>query len=282
MLYTASGFILVGSSGYAVSNYDPDVHDFVERVRTDGGQLSVLEMNALDFWVRSYKQNGLWSKVIAHYPFVGGSGTAQSVLNFKHNLKSSSYKLTTGNLGTIAVQGASCTSTGLYRFGNNSFFSTGYNLPNNNNLSVSIYSRTNIPQNGDQISIGATNEPTYNTFHQIDLAGGYFLIGDLTGLTSIPLADTRGFFTASRTASNLMIATRNGVVLRTDTHTNTGNGTTSNIGILGRTENSGYGFPDNHELTCASIAQGWTAAEEAIRAGIQLSFERMLGRAIEP
>lgn len=147
------------------------VSDFRQRVIADGGLISDNELNALYYWCNENEKNQLLSSYIAYYPFVGGDGvSASSIANFRHNLISSSYKLT--NVGGITA--AMCTSKGFKSLGNvnNQYWQVALTQAVNlslNSFHLSAYSRTNLIGTGGLVG---------NIMVEMFAAGG----GDQIGL----------------------------------------------------------------------------------------------------
>ena len=98
---------------------DGDVAAFFARVTTAGGTLNSTEQSAISTLVSNLKANGLWTKMKAIYPMVGGAG-ANPAAACAQNLKSSSFTATFHGGWTFA-------STGVKPNGSNGYMSTGAN-----------------------------------------------------------------------------------------------------------------------------------------------------------
>ena len=105
----------------ALESSDADALAFVSRC---GGlpALNVTELAAVNRLTLSLKQSGLWSKLIAFYPFVG-----RAAIPCAQNLKSSSYALAFAVDANSKIYGWSFSNHGARGDGWGSFADTGFN-----------------------------------------------------------------------------------------------------------------------------------------------------------
>ena len=131
---------------------DPDVNAFFARVTAAGGTLTSTEQAAITTLVSDMKANGIWTPMKAIYPMVGASSAA-----CKQNLKSSSFTGTFNGGWTFA-------STGVTPNGSTGYFDTTL-VPSTdltfNNISFSLYSRTNFTPSGVDHSYGCSIGGSY-------------------------------------------------------------------------------------------------------------------------
>lgn len=100
------------------SPVDADATAFFLRVTTAGGSLTSTEQSAVDTLVKSLKSNGIWSSLLAIYPFVGG-GQANPAAACAQNLKSASHTITFNGAMTFSSNGI--TGNGTNAYGNENF-----------------------------------------------------------------------------------------------------------------------------------------------------------------
>jgi hypothetical protein len=161
-----------------------------------------VEANAINNLVIGMKADGLWTKMKAVYPFVGGSSTSNS-----YNLRNTAqYQLSFSG-------GATHNSNG-YTGGVNGYANTGLN-PNtafstNDSMHLSLYSRTNNDLGG--LDFGGLNASAVTGLYARFSNNAYAYInggsGVLTGNTN-----STGFYVGTRTASNVLKLFKSGTQL---------------------------------------------------------------------
>lgn len=156
MILSTHGFI-----ASSIGQIDADALAFFARVDAATSTtdfLTTTEKTAINNLVISLKANGIWSKIKAAYPMVGGGTgtTAQRTAACSQNLKSSSFT------GTFTATGWTFASTGVTPNGTSATFNTNYNPVteslNVNSNHLAVYLRTinsgqlyvDIGQNNDQ------------------------------------------------------------------------------------------------------------------------------------
>jgi hypothetical protein len=186
---------LIGSEAFG---FDADADAFFFRVTAAGGTLSTTEQLAIDTLVRQMKLDGIWTKMKAIYPMVGGGTgtTAQRQAACAQNLKSSSFT------GTFSATGWTYSSTGVLNLGSGEF-NTGLNLNimnSINDISYGYYNRTNTQSTGSfgwGVGGSINNEFWIRYTSPMNRYGYLFDTGNDGG----PSLDCRGFNAMSRTAS---------------------------------------------------------------------------------
>jgi hypothetical protein len=243
MFLATTGILARGSGGV-----DPDAQAFITAAAiTDPTQQSAIIQLVVDL-----KGYSIWTKFKAIYPIVGGTESQH-----KYNLKDprdldAAFRLTfaTGwthsNLGMTPL---------------NTFADTNLNdntILTLNSVHISYYSRTN--ENVAVIEMGAglvdglfiearTSNVSYYRVHS-------------SALLQHSDTDSRAFYVANRTASNVMNAWKNGVKLATSTGAST---TKQNLNIyLGALSTGGTAsFPTGKQCAFASIGDGLTDTDAA-------------------
>jgi hypothetical protein len=243
---------LVNPYLYAPSCADADANAFL----TAAGITDATITSAICTLVSTMKANGTWAKCNAIYPMVGGTATTHK-FNLKNPLDTNAaFRLTfTG--------GWTHSSNGALPNGTNSFANTFFNPLTNasqNSHHISYYSRTN--SNLTEVEIGGVNT-TQGTVLEIKTSNiTYFRIN--SGITYITAADTdsKAFYMANRTASNVINGWRNSTKIATGT---TASGTMSSQNYyLGAFNDSAITkYYSLKQCAFATIGTGLTDAEAA-------------------
>jgi hypothetical protein len=191
---------------------DADAQAFVTAANID----DQVEANAVNNLVIGMKADGLWTKMKAVYPFVGGTSTSTS-----YNLKNTAqYQITWNGGWTWNNNGV--TGNGVNGWGN-----TGL-IPNLaltlNSTHQSLYIRNTGNLGVDDFG-SATNGTTSlmrmivkNSGTNDHIIDHYAVAQRITGT----VADSTGFFVVSRENSTSLKSKRNDVSLGTNTNSNTG------------------------------------------------------------
>jgi hypothetical protein len=264
---------------------DSDAQSFI----TAAGISNSVQQTALIRLVKMLKNEGLWTKMKAIYPFVGGTAVTH-----KWNLKdprdtNDAFRLTF--YGGLSHDGG-----GVYFNGSNSWCDTNMNAATNlnvDNLHLSFYSRTNANNTYSGGEIGHVGYNSWTTPPQDPLkqftlrvrsaqygGGAQFSSGNLsTGYSTIDgFGLTIGSITNSSTAK--MYKGRNTqefATKSTASTTNTGTLPSFNISI-GKIQ--GYGEWSNQQSAFVSIGDGLTDAESAKLYGIVQIYQITLGRSV--
>ena len=211
--------------------------------------------SAVKTLVRGLQADGLWSKMKAIYPMVGGNATAHS-----YNLKDTTKFQITFNGGWTH------SSTGAQGNGTNNYANTNllHNSLTQNSTHVSYYSRTNAFTNTQDIGVGDDS----NSFLLLEInrnqAGGIqsTIINSNTRTGALSQGDkgSLGFYIGSRTASNSQKLYKNGISIQT----NTANSTSllnKNIFINSYNGPSGAVEFSNKECAFSTIGDGLSDTE---------------------
>jgi hypothetical protein len=196
------------ATGTPVPTVDPDAQAFITAAAiTDPTQQSAVNQLVVDL-----KADGLWTKMKAIYPFVGGTASTHK-FNLKNPLDTdAAFRLVFNGGWTHSANGVKPNGTNGFA---NTFVVPNVNLINNN-THLSYYCRENI--SGAFIDFGTQylgDLSTYNYTGTI-YSDQY---NRASGRSTATMSDTRGFVIGSRTASNIHKIFRNGSQVGT---TNTG------------------------------------------------------------
>lgn len=273
------------NSYFNLSYTDSDAQSFI----TNAGITDSVQQTALIGLVKMLKSEGLWTKMKAIYPFIGGSAAS-------HKLNLKDPRDTNDAFRLTFYGGLSHDGGGVYFNGSNSWCDTNMNAATNlnvDNLHLSFYSRTNannVYSGGEIGHVGYNNwtTPPQDPLKQFTLrvrsaqygGGAQFSSGNLhTGYsTTDGFGLTIGSITTSSTAK--MYKGRN-----TQEFANKANATGSNTGSLPSFNISigkiqGYGEWSNQQAAFVSIGDGLTDTESAKLYGIVQIYQITLGRSV--
>jgi hypothetical protein len=266
-----------GIVGSSIVQVDADWLAYYNRVIAAGGSLSTTEQTASQKLVKDLKDYGIWSKMKAIYPMVGASAAACA-----QNLKSSSFTGTFNGGWTFA-------STGATPNGTNAYMNTNL-VPDNsltlNNTHLSIYSRTNVANNG--VDIGTNdNAITFLPLFKMLLrsSGGNYLSYQYSFQSGQELAvsntNSQGMYIASRISSTSHKAYKNSSNIATITTSNNQTRMSKFSLFLGASHNNG--FPEeysNRQNAFASIGDGITDTEASNLYTAVQAFQTTLSRQV--
>jgi hypothetical protein len=259
-------------SGIAI---DPEASLFLRTA----GITDTTQQSAIDTLVLELKNAGIWSKMKAIYPFVGGTASTH-----KWNLKDprdvdAAFRLS-------FVGGWTHSSNGADPNGTNAYADTNLtcNTMGQNSLHFSSYLRENVM--GDTIDIGSQNNAAGNkesSWFAPRLSSGVFNIvvnqnNDVAG-SNVSNSDTRGFFMAARTASNAQAGYKNGANV-TSNSTVSVSPSTRTFYIGASNERGTANYFSSRQTAFATIGDGLTDAEATNLYTIVQKYQTTLGRQV--
>jgi hypothetical protein len=226
-----------------VPAYDPDAQAFF----TASGLTGATELNAVNQLVLDMKAYGIWSKMKAIYPFVGGTAALH-----KWNLKdpqdtNAAFRLVFNGGWTHSATGALPNGTNGYA---NTFLATSAIGLNSGH--ISFYSRSNLAQ-ASSIEIGALklSPDSYSdviiNFTSVGMLGRFNATAYVSALNS----DSRGFYITNRTAINVIKFHKNSTIAINSTILPQN---TSNVSIF-------IGAANNHGVFTTDVADYYSAKE---------------------
>lgn len=228
------------------------------------------EQYAIHILVLNLKQCGIWKKMKAVYPFIGGTAVTH-----KFNLKNPQD--TNAAFRIVFSGGWTHSATGATPNGINGTADTFLNENTTltlNNEHISVYLRTNTATlSGD---IGAFNTATYQSNILPRFSDNlYGRIHSISGIAA-PNTDSRGFYVANRTNSTQVFvykATTKYTVASTVT------GKVNDTFIFGRRAKT-EGVYSDREIAFSTIGDGLTDAEEICLYNAVQNYQIILGRQI--
>ena len=261
----------------ALASTDRDALAFLEAAQI----YNTNQQRAIVNLVRSLKRVGLWSKMKAIYPFIGGTATSH-----KWNLKDprdvdAAFRLSFSGGWTHSSTGALPNGTNAWA---DTFLTPSVSL-SQNSTHISYYSRTN--SNGVEVEIGAENssgnnrifiearttDTTYTTINT-NPTGDFFSYSD---------TDSRAYYIASRNSSTEHVSYRNDV--KKGTKTRNSSGLTNTSIYIGRYNRASSPPPASQyysfkEAAFATIGDGLTDSEASALYNIVDLYQKRLGRAV--
>lgn len=242
---------------------------------TAAGITDPTQITAINNLVAGLKGAGLWTKMVAIYPLVGGTAAKH-----RWNLKDprdldAAFRLSfTGPLVHSA--------TGMKPDGTVQSYGDTHLIPADvltiNSMHLTYYSRTDSPV-GDKAEIGCYNSPGGIRTHLIiHYNGNLFYAGiNEAGGFNVASGTSAGFFASARTSSTLTTAYYNGASVGTSS---TGSSALPDIPVYVCQLN---GYPSgltDRECAFASIGVGFSDAEASALSTIVQAFQTTLGRQV--
>jgi hypothetical protein len=265
---------------------DSDAQSFVAAASI----IDATQITAINTLVTALKTAGIWTKLKAIYPFVGGNANSH-----KFNLKDprdtdAAYRL-------VFNGGWTHTSTGALPNGSNGYANTFF-VPSNNfpisqyDAHISLYSRTNIEApttNWLSGSIGVDDDYNSAAYFVLNVNSKTTRIvqgrtlGNQWATYSGPLDDSRGFFMINKQSNTSLKLTKNSNLLASNTTLSTAQYRPAQnfyIGAVNGSQSySGLNY-DNKEYSLISIGNGLTDAESAAFYTAVQAFQTSLGRQV--
>ena len=205
---------------YIFFSFDTDALAFFSAAGiTDGTQKS-----AVNQLVKDLKAGGLWTKMYAIYPFVGGSATSHK-FNLKNPVDSdAAYRL-------VFNGGWTHTSSGILANGVNGFANTFLNasLVILNSGSIGIYITTNVSENGYDFTniVGGTEQSVISRWGD----NKFYINSGSATYPNVANLDSRGLF--SMTYNGSVIGYKNSTSVITEVKASSGANNTFKIGGTG-------------------------------------------------
>jgi hypothetical protein len=205
------GIAIANSFGLnKLSGINPDAQAFI----TAAGITNTTEIDAVNTLVNGLQTDGIWTKMKAIYPFVGGTATTH-----KWNLKDprdldAAFRLVFNGGWTHSSTGA--TPNGTNGYADTKLVPSSVLTLNSNH--ISFYSRTNSNSGAD---MGVQSDDVIGrTLYLVARSTGVFSSSITTldaNRVSSSNADSNGFYTASRSTNTSLKSYKNSVLQATNT-----------------------------------------------------------------
>jgi hypothetical protein len=262
---------------YFNRNYSNEVNAFI----FNGGITDATQISATNTLVNTLKTAGIWSKMKALYPFVGGTATAHKFNLVNPVDAASAYALTFNG-------GWTHSSTGALPNGSNSFADSWFNPRNNATLynqHLSYYSRTQTAT-ATNTDMGAFQNAAPNVYvnslaslRSDGISVANINANDTTRITYSE-TDASGLFVVSRTANNSLKYYKNAIIKGTNTTTTTLINPNFQITLGALNLDGGATQYSNKQCAFASIGDGLTDAEATTFYNAVQAFQTTLGRQV--
>lgn len=234
-------------------SYDPDAQAFF----TASGLTGATNLTAINNLVVALKGYGIWTKMKAIYPFIGGTAALH-----KWNLKN---PLDTDAAFRLVFNGGwTHSSTGALPNGTNGYATTFLSPLTNltlNSTHLSYYSRNNV--NLTQVEIGCFDNTGAYTIIEARTANISYFLTNTSTIAGVADTNSAAFYIGNRTASNVTNGFRNNVKIFNSTVSSTFR-PANNI-FIGAANNSSSiaQYFTTKECAFASIGDGLTDSEAA-------------------
>lgn len=258
-----------------VFSFDQDAQRFI----TAAGITNQTQQYAVNNLVVSLKANALWDKMLAIYPFVGGTADTH-----KYNLKNpqdtdAAFRLTYSG-------GITHSSTGMLPNGTNGYADT-YFTPSTsltvNSTHLSIYIGTNnVQTSGDPVIMGAFISATQSF---VIVSAANYITRNLGDTISASQATRAGYIISTKTSSTVTDIYKNGTLGATG---NSGGTLPTNkvyfgtmAGFTPPTPNTPYANGwDNNEFRFATMGNSLNSTDATNLTNIVQAFQTALGRQV--
>jgi hypothetical protein len=252
---------------YIFGGFDPDAQAFI----TAAGITNTTQQNAINTLVVDLKGYGIWNKMKAIYPFVGGTASTH-----KYNLKDprdsdSAFRLQFFGGVTHNVNGI--TGNGSNGYGD-TFLNGG--VLNQDSITIASYSRTDSTSNANDIGCfdGTYGSGIIPRFSGVPTRfAGYV---NNSAQLSIPNLSSTGFYLVKRITNQVVL--QKNTVQSIFTQSSQTPKTTS-FKILNRGDGVNA---SNRNIAFSSIGDGLTDTDAANLAITVESFQTTLGRSVNP
>jgi hypothetical protein len=262
--------MIINPYAFGVS-YDPDAQAFF----TASGLTGATNLTAINNLVVALKGYGIWTKMKAIYPFVGGTASTHKWNLVNPQDTDAAFRL-------VFSGGWTHSSTGAKPNGTNAFANT-FLSPNTtlslNDQHISYYTRTN--SNGIEVEIGVIengNPPI--TLLEIRTSGVTYASLATNAYATYTDPNSLGFYLGSRTASNLTRLFKNGSNVGSSTTLSTTNPTTNIFLGAANRGSQPTAFYSIKECAFSSIGDGLSVTEAANFYTAVQAYQTTLGRQV--
>lgn len=244
---------------------DPDAQAFLTAAGITDATISL----AVDTLVKDFKAYGIWTKMKAIYPFVGGTATTH-----KYNLKDPQD--TNAAFRLVFFGGVTHSSTGALPNSTNGYAETYLNIQAmiQSSIHASFYSRTNLDANRSDLT--AYSGGQFGTSLYFRRSGNTQIRINNSSAIIQPVADSFGLILASRTGASASFIQKNSTQITINDTANNYLNTTFKFFRAGEF-NGEYG---SRECAFSSIGDGLTTTEAANLYTAVQAFQTTLGRQV--
>jgi hypothetical protein len=276
-----SGTKVIGniSLGLFPQPLHPNVMALANAMSADGYAASRARIDACNNFVYSLIGNGLWDKMDAVYPFLGGTTAITHKWNLKNVIDTdAAFRIAWSGAGFTFTEAGGKSSGAAGTFGN-TFYTPSINQANTSSVHLSAYINVAPTVNSTAV-MGVSGNLAASLAFQIVRAsvgslGATINARNGTDFITSGVA-TAGFYNGVRPASNSTILYRNGISVAS----NAGGVVsvpTSSVYLFNRNANL---LASNAGICFASLGSALTARESLVFYNLVQAFQTSLGRAI--
>lgn len=239
-----------------------------------------VQINAINTLVEGMKTDGIWTKMKAVYPFVGGTASTH-----KWNLKDprdldAAFRLVFNGGWTHSANGA--TPNGTNGYADTKFNQSGNLTPSNNH--ISFYSRTDFNGNTgySPMDCGITNNTTYSFQIISPRSNNLALFENGSQTMSVANTNSQGFFIGSSISSSSAKLYKNGSSIGSSTTSQTRTMFSNNVylGAANISTSNAATYFSPRQQAFASIGDGLTDTEAANLYTRVQAFQTALSRQV--
>ena len=232
------------------------------------------QASAVNTLVTGLKAGGLWTKMKAIYPFVGGTASTH-----KYNLKDPQD--TDGAFRLVFSGGLTHDSNGIKGNATNAYYDTKFNpsvhLTSSTGGSAFLYCNNSVADNGADL---AANQSGVNTRFQVmaSYAGSFYASMLATNLYSASNTATVGFFGATREPSN---TTSFYAVKDTNSYSYSDSFANPNSNVAGLcvcTDSTSFAYFTGRRHSFSCMGEGLTTTQAQNLRTAVIAFNTTLGR----
>lgn len=228
------------------------------------------QVQAVYTLVGGLKALGLWAKMTAVYPFIGGSAASHAV-----NAKSP------GTFNITWNGGVTHNSNGITGNGSTGYGDTGINSATS--LSATSFHFSAYQRISSNFTIIGNSDAGSNSNEFVARTNGVAraqMASNISMLFTSTLNPPTGFFTVSRTSSNTTSFSRNGIRVGAVSSVASVSQPSSNVPILAYNSNGVMASFSTSNLSFVSIGSGLTDSEAVSFSALVQYVQTLLGRAV--
>jgi len=228
------------------------------------------QKTAINNLVIALKGYGIWSKMVALYPYVGGSASSHA-----QNLVNSSFTISWN--GTVTHNANGVTGNGSTGYGDTTCKASDVGV----NGGLSTYLRA-LPTGDNNCSIGMQNasDRGYEIIMNVSFGQKYGIWGATASIASQSTVPATGLYSVNRTSSTALTLYRNGSSIASDSTSSSLSATALNIYTLALNNNGSTSSFSEENCALDAIHQGLTASEESNFYTAVQSYQTALSRQV--
>jgi len=255
---------------------DPDAAAYLADVVISGGTTNPTIEAAVNTLFTDLKSNGLYSKMLAMYPYVGATAASHSI----NALLNKTYDITWYGGMSHSISGA--TGDGINGYGDTNFLSVNFTA--SDDYSFGLYQNTeNTPARGEEISMGTFFGSTYfQLATNVNSVNWFMRSNSNTATQGANSGNIDGNYIVNRTGTTYTSLSRNATTILSNTTAPVSLQGTNKIFVF----NMGYNNPSipygngyaNQTFGFTFMGEGLSNSEITTLDGIINTFQTSLGR----